>query len=57
MHKRRAVELSTEKMKTQFGLKPKPKFKVVNWIGLSERRVTPKLLPATEILDDGLPDF
>src|SRR5262245_48953245 len=31
------VELKTEKMKTRFGLKPKPKFQVISWVGTSER--------------------
>jgi hypothetical protein len=49
------VELNSEKMKTRFGMKSKPRFNVVNWIGLNEKPVTQKLPPASEVFNDDIP--
>jgi hypothetical protein len=49
------VELHSEKMKTRFGMKQKPKFSVVGWTGTGDKPVQQKLPPATEIIDDDIP--
>ncbi len=50
------IELASEKMKTRFGVKPKPLFRVIDWRGVEEKPANPS--PAerlSQVIDDDIP--
>jgi hypothetical protein len=53
------ITLAMAEMKTKFGLRNRPSFKVVNWVEPAARSPAPKPLPAklksAELLDDNIP--